>query len=91
MSVAEAAALPASVVVAVIVVETWVKSGDRVLVLGATGGVGIHAVQLLKGAGASFVAATARMPARLEAMGVDRVIKYTEEHSARINNSIITI
>ena len=48
LRVVEAAAVPASVVVAVRVVEAWVRAGDRVLVLGATGGVGSHVVQLLK-------------------------------------------
>ena len=80
MSTAEAAALPASVVVAVITVERWLTPGDRVLVLGATGGVGSHAVQLLKSGGASFVAAVARIPECLAARDVDRVINYTQEN-----------
>jgi NADPH:quinone reductase-like Zn-dependent oxidoreductase len=79
ISVAEAAALPASGIVAVIIVEKWVKAGDRVLVLGATGGVGSHVVQLLKRAGASFVAATAQIPERLDPKHVDRIINYTHE------------
>mmetsp|Transcript_54227 Transcript_54227/g.101661 ORF Transcript_54227/g.101661 Transcript_54227/m.101661 type:complete len:356 (-) Transcript_54227:178-1245(-) len=79
ISAIEAAALPASVVVAVIVVQTWVRQGDRVLVLGATGGVGSHVVQLLKGRGASFVAAAARDVSILDARHVDRTIDYTKE------------
>jgi len=86
----EAAAIPASVVVAVRLVEKWVRPGDRVLVLGATGGVGIHVVQLLKRVGASFVAATTQSVNRIDDMEefhrardqkagplVDRVIDYT--------------
>jgi len=80
LSTAEAAAVPASVVVAAIVVQTWVQVGDRVLVLGATGGVGSHAVQLLRNAGASFVAATAREVNRLDARHVDRRIDYIKEN-----------
>jgi len=80
LSIVEAAAVPASVVVAVIVVQKWVQSGDRVLVLGATGGVGSHAVQLLKNAGACFVAATAQEANRLDATNVDRMIDYTKEN-----------
>jgi len=79
LSTVEAAALPASVVVAVIIVRTWVQRGDRVLVLGATGGVGSHVVQLLKGSGASFVAATAHIIDRLDPKDVDRKIAYSEE------------
>eukprot|EP00421_Protoceratium_reticulatum_P068632 CAMPEP_0168426978 /NCGR_PEP_ID=MMETSP0228-20121227/36111_1 /TAXON_ID=133427 /ORGANISM="Protoceratium reticulatum, Strain CCCM 535 (=CCMP 1889)" /LENGTH=380 /DNA_ID=CAMNT_0008441005 /DNA_START=31 /DNA_END=1173 /DNA_ORIENTATION=+ len=89
ISIVEAAAIPASVVVAMRVVEKWVRKNDRVLVLGATGGVGSHVVQLLKPqAGASFVAATARTVEWLEEVGrapgaacglIDRVIDYTAE------------
>lgn len=76
----EAAALPASAVVAIIVVQKWVQYGDRVLVLGATGGVGSHVVQLLKGAGACFVAATTCIAERLESKDIDRMINYTKEN-----------
>merc|ERR1719195_2271950 len=80
ISTVEAAALPASVVVAFIVVQKWVKHHDRVLVLGATGGVGSHVVQLLKSAGASFVAATASIIERLKPKDIDRAINYTVEN-----------
>lgn len=80
LSSVEASALPASVVVAVVVVREWVRRGDRVLVLGATGGVGSHVVQLLKASGASFVAAAALMIDRLDTKVVDRKIAYTEEN-----------
>lgn len=80
LSTVEAAALPASVIVAATVVQKWVKTGDRVLVLGATGGVGSHVVQLLKSGGASFVAATAQKVDRLDARHVDRMIDYTREN-----------
>jgi len=79
ISIVEAAALPASGIVAIVIVNKWVRAGDRVLVLGATGGVGSHAIQLLKHAGASFVAATARIPERLDRTHVDRVVNYTQE------------
>ena len=59
ISTPQAAAIPSSPVVALRVAQAWVKPGDRCLVIGGTGGVGSHLVQLLKGAGASYVAATA--------------------------------
>lgn len=80
LSTVEAAALPASVIVAAAVVQKWVRAGDRVLVLGATGGVGSHAVQLLKNRGASFVAATAQKVNRLDSTHVDRMVDYTKEN-----------
>lgn len=79
ISIVQAAALPASGIVATVITEKWVNVGDRVLVLGATGGVGSHVVQLLKRAGAAFVAATARIPQRLDPKHVDWMINYTQE------------
>jgi len=76
----EAAAVPASVVAAAVVVQKWVQPGDCVLVLGATGVVGSHVVQLLKSGGASFVAATAQKVNRLDATHVDRMVDYTKEN-----------
>ena len=56
-----------------------VRPGDRVLILGGSGGVGTAAVQLAKTAefGASFVAATSSDTALLARLGVDRPIDYT--------------
>ena len=59
-----------------------IMPGDRVLVLGGTGGVGTVCVQLAKQAGA-FVAATSSDVALLTELGVDRPIDYrAEEWSA---------
>jgi len=78
----QAAALPASVVVAVRVARTWVKRGDRVLLLGATGGVGSHLVQILKKYGAEFVCGVCSKGERLEKEvqrgTVDCVVEYGE-------------
>lgn len=81
MSIVDAAAVPASVTVALLTAKAWVREGDRVLVIGGTGGVGSHLVQLLKRAGASYVAATSKThPALLRSFaGVDRVIDREEE------------
>jgi len=52
-----------------------------VLILGASGGVGVCCVQLAKLAGATVIAATgsAEKAARLQALGADDTINYIEE------------
>ncbi|MFI6290990.1 alcohol dehydrogenase catalytic domain-containing protein [Nonomuraea sp. NPDC050790] len=55
-----------------------VGPGDRVLVNGAGGGVGLFAVQLAKHAGAYVVAtASPRSAAAVRALGADEVVDYT--------------
>ncbi|MEO7965582.1 MAG: zinc-binding dehydrogenase, partial [Gemmatimonadaceae bacterium] len=56
-----------------------VAAGERVLVLGASGGVGVACVQLAKMAGAEVVAcaSTDEKVERLRALGADYVINYT--------------
>ena len=58
-----------------------VESGQRVLVIGASGGVGSFAVQLATALGATVtgVASTAKLDA-VRAMGADAVIDYTHQH-----------
>ena len=57
-----------------------VKAGDRVLVIGASGGVGTFAVQLAKSFGAHVTGvASGRNDALVRALGADRVIDYTRE------------
>lgn len=55
-----------------------VRPGDRVLVLGGSGGVGSSVVQLARAAGAGFVAATSTQVALLRRLGCDRVLDYRE-------------
>ena len=80
LSVEQAAAIPASPIVAMRLAKTWVRKGDRVLVIGGTGGVGSHLLQLLKGAGASFVAATGTRAEMLTSLGADLAINYEKEN-----------
>ncbi|MBB1604805.1 zinc-binding dehydrogenase [Variovorax sp. UMC13] len=58
-----------------------VRAGERVLVLGASGGVGTCCVQLAKLAGAEVVAAASSPEklARLKALGADHLIDYKQE------------
>jgi len=58
LSLVEAAALPSSALAAMRCAEAHMRKGDRVLVLGASGGVGVHLVQFLRIFGASHIAGT---------------------------------
>jgi NADPH:quinone reductase-like Zn-dependent oxidoreductase len=81
----QAAALPTSGLAALQAVRdvARVKRGQRVLVIGAAGGVGTFAVQLAKAAGAfvSGVCSTAKVD-HVRAIGADHVIDYTAEDFA---------
>jgi alcohol dehydrogenase len=58
-----------------------IAAGEKVLILGASGGVGVCCVQLAKLAGATVIAATssADKAARLRALGADDIIDYAQE------------
>lgn len=72
-----AASLPNSPMTALLATRNVrIKTGDRVLVLGGSGGVGTSLVQLVRDAGASFVAATSTDEPLMRSLGVDTVIDY---------------
>jgi len=79
----DAAALPIAYGTArrMMVERGMVKAGERVLVLGATGGVGTGAVQLAKLAGAEVIACggNAEKCAKLKAIGADQTIDTSKE------------
>ncbi|GLD97890.1 hypothetical protein PINS_up006587 [Pythium insidiosum] len=52
------------------------QKGAKVIVLGASGGVGSVLVQILKAQGASFIAATSTNKDLVTSLGVDQVIDY---------------
>src|SRR5580693_3675899 len=79
---AEAAALPVAYGTAhrMLITHDTIRKGDRVLVLGASGGVGTGCVILAKHLGAEVIAcaSSAEKMERLRALGADEVINYQE-------------
>jgi NADPH:quinone reductase-like Zn-dependent oxidoreductase len=78
----QAASLPISGVTALRAVrdEGRVQAGQRVLVIGASGGVGSLAVQIAKGLGATVTGVCSTAKADLvRSLGADDVIDYTRE------------
>lgn len=82
VSFVDAAALPVAYGTAhrMLVSKGNVRAGDRVMILGASGGVGVCCVQLAKQAGAEVVvcASTGEKLSRLKALGADHLINYAE-------------
>lgn len=81
MSFAEAAGLPIAGVTALQAVEHADIEGKRVVVNGASGGVGHYAIQIAKAFGASHVAGVCSAPntAMVADLGADRVYDYASE------------
>jgi NADPH:quinone reductase-like Zn-dependent oxidoreductase len=82
VSFEDAASLPVAYGTAhrMMITHNTVKAGDRVLVLGASGGVGTGCVLLGKMLGAEVIACASSDSklARLKAMGADEVVDYTK-------------
>jgi NADPH:quinone reductase-like Zn-dependent oxidoreductase len=82
VSFEDAAALPVAYGTAhrMLITHDTVKRGDRVLVLGASGGVGTGCVILAKHLGAEVIACTssAEKMAKLKALGADEVLNVKE-------------
>jgi NADPH:quinone reductase-like Zn-dependent oxidoreductase len=87
LSFEEAAAVPAAAMTALQALRDKgnLQKGQRVLVNGASGGVGTFAVQLAKALGAGHVTAVCspRNVERARENGADRVIDYTQEDYTR--------
>ncbi len=82
VSYEDAAALPVAYGTAhrMLITHKTVEAGERVLVLGASGGVGTGCVLLAKMLGAEVIACASSEEklARLKALGADQVIDYTK-------------
>lgn len=80
VSFEDAAALPVAYGTAhrMIITHNTIKKGDRVLILGASGGVGTGCVVLAKMLGAEVIACagSAEKMERLKALGADHVVDY---------------
>lgn len=81
VSFAQAAAAPIPGIAALQAVRAArIAPAQRVLVVGASGGVGSYVVQIAKGAGAHVTGvASTRSVARVRALGADDVLDYTHE------------
>ena len=80
ISFAEAAAIPVAAITALQALRDSgkVQAGQRVLINGASGGVGGYAVQIARSMGATVTGVcSARNVERVLALGADRVIDYT--------------
>ena len=81
LSHVEAAAIPLAALTPLIGMRdcAGLKAGDRILIIGASGGVGIFAVQIAKlmGADVTAVCSTRNIDLARE-LGADRVIDYTQ-------------
>lgn len=93
VGLAEAAALPMAGLTALRTVRSRSVLGRRVLVTGASGGVGRYAVQLAALAGAEVVASvgSAERGAGLDALGADRVVVGVEGVDGPVDLIIDTV
>ena len=89
VSFSEAAAVPIAAVTALQALrdDGQLKSGDRVLINGASGGVGTYTVQIAKAMGAEVhgVCST-RNVEMVRALGADHVFDYTKENYTESDN-----
>lgn len=87
VSFEQAAALPVAYGTAhrMLITHNTIKAGDKVLILGASGGVGTACVVLAKHLGAEVIACAGsdEKAAALKALGADEVVNYREQDFSR--------
>ena len=90
ISIEESATLGVAALTALQGLRDWAKirPGDRVLINGASGGVGSFAVQIARALGASHVTAVCSSPnvETARSLGADRVIDYTKDDFTELRN-----
>eukprot|EP00563_Minutocellus_polymorphus_P018579 CAMPEP_0197715630 /NCGR_PEP_ID=MMETSP1434-20131217/753_1 /TAXON_ID=265543 /ORGANISM="Minutocellus polymorphus, Strain CCMP3303" /LENGTH=348 /DNA_ID=CAMNT_0043299803 /DNA_START=45 /DNA_END=1091 /DNA_ORIENTATION=+ len=79
MSFTDAAALTSSALASHNACESFVKPGDRVLILGGSGGCGTFLIQMAKNKGASYIATTSSDSELVKSLGADECINYHKE------------
>lgn len=86
----ESATLGVAALTALQGLRDWagMKPGDRVLINGASGGVGTFAIQIARALGASHVTAVCSTPnvETARSLGADRVIDYTKEDFTEVDD-----
>lgn len=90
ISLVESASLGVAALTALQGLRDWggIEPGDRVLINGASGGVGSFAVQVAKALGASHVTAVCSTPNvdTARSIGADRVVDYTKDDFTEIQD-----
>ncbi|MEX1091518.1 MAG: NAD(P)-dependent alcohol dehydrogenase [Acidimicrobiia bacterium] len=90
LPIEESAALGVAALTALQGLRDWagIKPGDRVLINGASGGVGTFAIQIARALGASHVTAVCSTPnvETARSLGADRVVDYTKEDFTEIED-----
>ncbi|HET8705055.1 MAG TPA: NADP-dependent oxidoreductase [Pseudomonadales bacterium] len=90
ISFAEAAAIPLVGITALRALQNAnLNAGARVLIIGASGGVGTMAVQIARSLGASVIGVcSGKNKALVESLGAEQVVDYTQQNYVDVLNGI---